>query len=157
MSPSRLWTALTRNRARTHTQHPDYQLRGRTYAIPFTQVWTAMVEMASGGLRGWSIVRADEDLGILDAECQTLLFKFVDDIQIRISLDENAQTRVDMASESRKGKGDLGTNPRRIRKFFRVLDKKIGAGPDTILAYRPPRSTAAILLLVLLTVILALA
>jgi hypothetical protein len=61
------------------------------------------------------------------------VFRLVDDIRVAVGLDQNGQTRVDMVSASRMGRGDLGMNARRIRKFFRVLDRKVGAGPRTIL------------------------
>ena len=133
MSLSGLWTALTENRVETRPDHPDPRLRGRTYAIPFGRVWKAARELADGELRGWTLLEADEDRGRLVAEVRTRLFRFVDDVTISISLDENAQTRVDMTSASRVGKGDLGTNARRVRRFFRVLDRRIEAGPETIL------------------------
>ncbi len=152
MSRSRLWSGFTRNRAVTHFRHEDPRLRGRTYAIAFAKVWAAAVELASGGLRGWTLLEADEDRGVFTAECRTLVFRFVDDVRVRMSLDEYGQTRVDMTSASRARKGDLGTNTRRIKKFFRALDRKIGAGPRTILdpttyLYRG----AAVLLLLLLS------
>jgi hypothetical protein len=133
LSPPPLPAPFLENRAETRPGHPDHSLRGRTYAIPFAKVWAAAVELASGGLRGWSLVEADEDRGVLLAESTTLLFRFVDDVRIEISLDENGQTRVDMASASRVGKADLGQNARRIRKLFRALDRRVGAGPGTIL------------------------
>ncbi len=133
MSSRGFLRGLTQNRARTHPKHPDPALRGRTYAIPFNRVWTEALSLAAGGLRGWSLVKADEDQGHILAESSTLVFRFVDDVEIRISLDENAQTRVDVASSSRVGRGDLGQNARRIRRFFRALDQRIGAGPGTIL------------------------
>jgi len=106
--------------------------------------------MASGELRGWTLLEAAEDLGVFRAEAKTLIFGFVDDVEFRISLDENAQTRVDMTSESRTGKGDLGMNARRIRKFFRVLDKRVGAGEGSILDPTIPLIRTASLLLFLL-------
>jgi hypothetical protein len=105
--------------------------------------------MASGELRGWTLVEADEDLGFFRAEAKTAVFGFVDDIQFRISLDENGQTRVDLTSESRKGRGDLGVNARRIRKFLRVLDRRIGAGQGTILDPTIPIPTTVTLLLLI--------
>jgi hypothetical protein len=150
LSFAKLRAALRENQAHTHPEHPDMTLRGRTYAIPFAQVFAAAAEMASGGLRGWTRVMADEDLGILQAESQTLVLRFVDDVEIRISLDENAQTRVDMSSTSRVGRGDLGQNARRIREFFRVLEKRIGAGPGKILDPTVPLIRTTLLLLGLL-------
>ncbi len=150
MSFAKLRVALRETRAHTHPEHPDRSLRGRTYAIPFAQVWTAAVGLASGGLRGWSTVRADEDLGTLQAECQTLVFRTVDDVEIRISLDENAQTRVDLTSGSRGGKGDLGRNRRRIQKFFQILDERTEAGPGKILDPTVPLIRTSLLLVGLL-------
>jgi hypothetical protein len=149
LSPSRILSALSKNRAVTHPKHDDPHLRGRTYAVPFATVWRAAVELASGGLLGWTVREADEGKGVLSAESKTLVFRFVDDVQLRMSLDENGQTRVDMISSSRSGRGDLGKNARRVRKFFRVLDKKIGAGPREILDpnISIPRAVPVLLLL----------
>ena len=65
-----LRAAFLENQAHTHPEHPDPTLRGRTYAIPFAQVFAAAAELASGGLHGWTTLMADEDLGIIQAECQ---------------------------------------------------------------------------------------
>lgn len=121
----RMGYALTRNRAATGDDHWDPRLRGRTYAIPFEQVWQAALALASGGLRRWKLVQADDYEGIIDAEAKTLLLRYVDDVRIRVYLDEDAQTRVDVVSQSRKGRGDLGTNARRVARFLRVLDRKL--------------------------------
>jgi len=142
--------ALKDNQAHTHPEHPDNSLRGRTYAIPFAKVWAATVEIASGEFRGWTIVMADEDMGILRAECKTRLLGWVHDVEVRMSLDENAQTRVDVSSTSRGERGDLGRNATRLRKFFRFLDKRIGAGPRKIIDPTLPLIRTSLLLLGLL-------
>lgn len=133
MTQNRLWVALTRNRAQTDPRHPEPRLRGRTYAVPFARVWKAALKLASEDMRGWALLEADEDSGVIRAESTTPVFRFVDDVQIRISLDENGQTRVDMSSESRIGRGDLGKNARRIHAFFRKLDRSLGVGSGQIL------------------------
>lgn len=117
--------AISRNHAETSIDDPDPRLRGRTYAVPFEQVWQAATTLASGGLRRWRIVESDDYEGIIRAESRTLLWRFVDDVVISIRLDHDAQTRVDMQSRSRKGSADLGTNARRIGKFFRTLDQRL--------------------------------
>jgi hypothetical protein len=121
----RIVHALTRNDAETAINEADPRLRGRTYAIPFEQVWQAACSLANGGLRRWRILQADDYEGLIQAESTTLVFRFVDDVLIRVYLDKNAQTRVDMQSRSRKGGVDFGTNARRIRKFFRALDRRL--------------------------------
>ncbi len=98
--------------------------RGRIYAVPYEQVWTATLGLARRR-RGWTIVLADDLEGLIQAEARTPL-RFVDDVEIHIGLDENAQTRVDLRSASRKGMGDLGKNSRRIRRFLRALDRELG-------------------------------
>jgi hypothetical protein len=124
---------LTTNVAETDPSAEDARLRGRTYAIPFDDVWNAALSLSDGGLRGCTLVSADDQTGTIHAESTTILFRFVDDVRIRIKLDDNAQTRVDVRSASRKGRGDLGVNTRRIGRFFRRLDKLLGAKPDQIL------------------------
>ena len=122
------------NQAHTHPHHPDETLRGRTYSIPFAKVWKAI---RSVGLR--------RDQGLDHGEWPTRTWEFsgpnarggltrsLDEVEIRISLDENGQTRIDMSSTSRVERGDLGRNARRIRKFFRVLDQRVEASPGKII------------------------
>lgn len=124
----RIARALARNHAATSEDDADPRLRGRLYAIPFEQVWQAARALAGGGLRRWQIISSDDQEGVINAEATTLLFRFVDDVVIRITLDADAQTRVDMTSRSRKGAFDLGTNARRLGTFLRALDRKLGLG-----------------------------
>lgn len=128
----RILRAVTRNFAVTAKHDADRRLRGRTYAIPFEQVWQAARSLAGGGLRGWRITDSDDYEGIIRAEARTPIFRFVDDVIIRIVLDNNAQTRVDLESVSRKGGVDFGTNARRIGRFCRMLDRKLAQPARTI-------------------------
>ncbi|HEX6559587.1 MAG TPA: DUF1499 domain-containing protein, partial [Longimicrobiales bacterium] len=68
---------------------------------------------------------SDDYDGLIQAEARTLLFRFVDDVVIRITLDADAQTRVDMTSRSRRGGVDLGSNARRISRYLRALDRRL--------------------------------
>jgi hypothetical protein len=131
---------FTANRAETDPASRDPGLRGRSYAIPFDRVWQAATLLADQELAGWTVVSWNDRDGVIKAEARTRLFRLTDDVTIRICLDENAQTRVDMVSESRKGKADLGTNARRIRRFFSHLDRKLAASEREILGpeYHPP-------------------
>ena len=121
----RLGHALTRNGAATALDHWDPRLRGRTYAIPFELVWQAARTLANGGLRGWKLIDSDDYEGIINAEVRTLVLRYVDDVRIRVYLDEDAQTRVDIESRSRKGSADFGANARRAARFMRALDRKL--------------------------------
>jgi hypothetical protein len=106
---------------------------GRTYAIPFDHVWTAALYLADGGFRRWSVVDADDGAGIIHATSTTPVLRSVDDVHVRIALDMNAQTRVDVRSRSRRGRGDLGRNRRAIGAFVRRLDEELDAKPEQIL------------------------
>ena len=132
MLRDRLGRAPTTNRAETDPRSDDRRLVGRTYAIPFDQVWTACLHLVERR-RHWTLLEANDVEGYVKVECQSLFFKFIDDLEIRIGLDEHAMTRVDVKSTSRKGKADLGTNARRIGRLLRRLDRKLGADNGAIL------------------------
>jgi uncharacterized protein (DUF1499 family) len=119
-----LWTAITRNRAHTRPDHPDPRLRGRAYAVPFATVWKAALEVAAARPR-WTVVESDPRAGEIVAESRTLLWRFTDDVRIRVSLDADGNTRVDLESASRTGRSDLGTNARRIARFLHRLDRHV--------------------------------
>ncbi|HSR41958.1 MAG TPA: DUF1499 domain-containing protein, partial [Longimicrobiales bacterium] len=69
--------------------------------MPFARVWEAALEVADD--MGWTVVHADELEGRLRAEARTTVFRFVDDVEVRLSLDADAQTRVAARSSSRVG------------------------------------------------------
>lgn len=118
-----LLRALTTNRAWTDPESPDPRLRGRTYGVPFAAVWRAALAEAEA-LR-WTVLETDPVGGEIRAEARTRLWKFTDDVWVRLSLDGDGQTRVDAVSASRVGRGDLGTNARRIARFLRGVDRRL--------------------------------
>jgi len=146
----KLRVLLASSQASTDPLQSDPSLRGRTYAIPFSRVWGGACELGSGGLRGWSLTTVDEDAGVLRAECRGQVLPVLDEVEVRVSLDENALTRVDMTSRARSGKGDFGRNTRRVRRFFRSLDRKVGAGPGTVLDSTLPLLRTTVLALTVL-------
>ena len=124
---------LTETEAATDPRSDDRRLRGRTYAIPFEDVWQASVRLCGGGLRGWSVLSADDQRGVIEAISKTLVFGREDDVRVDMRLDENAQTRVDLWSASQKGRANLGRNRRVIGRFLRRLDRRLSATPGQIL------------------------
>ena len=68
----------------------------------------------------WEIVDADPAGGRIEAVATTFLFRFKDDVVIRIT-PAGAASRLDIRSASRVGKSDLGANARRIRRFFLLI------------------------------------
>ena len=75
---------------------------------------------------GWQVVRADRDRGELEATETTRLFRFVDDVAVRVRPGPSG-SRVDVRSKSRDGRGDLGANALRIRRFREALDQSTEA------------------------------
>jgi len=120
---------LTGNRAATSADSVDPALRGRTYTIPFDRVWSAIIALADGGMKGWRVTRADPSSGVIEAEAETRFRKRVDDIRFRIGLDSAGWTRLDLVSASRSAGADFGVNRRRIRTFLTHLDRKLSSTP----------------------------
>ncbi len=138
MFTTRLARALTKYRAETNPWSEDPRLIGRTYTIPFEEVWrTCMKFVAEHGR--WRLLQADDLAGFIRVRCTTFVFRIEDNLEIRVGLDENGLTRVDVRAGSRKGRADLGTNARRVGRFFKKLDRLLGAGDGKIL---DPRETA---------------
>ena len=69
---------------------------------------------------GWEIVSRSASRGVFDAQDVSGIFRFVDDIAVRIVAD-GAGSRIDLRSKSRVGQSDLGANAARIREFFDAL------------------------------------
>jgi uncharacterized protein (DUF1499 family) len=65
---------------------------------------------------GWEVVGVDDASGRLEATSTSRLFRFVDDIVVRIRRTESG-TIADVRSTSRVGQSDLGANAARIRAF----------------------------------------
>lgn len=116
-----LLTALTRNVAETTPRAEDPRLRTRSYALSRDTVWSTVHQLAATQ-PGWTVIRTDPAEGVLEAEARTRLLKFVDDVTIRVQPASGQRFSVDLVSRSRVGKGDLGTNARRIGRFLAALD-----------------------------------
>lgn len=72
--------------------------------------------VASARSLGWTITHEDPASGTFDASETTAIFRFVDDVTVRVRPD-NDGTRIDLRSKSRDGRGDLGANAERIQRF----------------------------------------
>jgi len=90
-------------------------------------VWHAF-ELALGtakAMPGWHILAVDAQAGTIEATQASLWFGFVDDIVIRVTPDGDG-SRIDIRSHSRQGRGDLGVNAARIRKYIAALRSAAG-------------------------------
>jgi hypothetical protein len=75
----------------------------------------ARSRQAAEGL-GWKVVEIDEAGGRLEATATSTVFRFVDDIVVRVRPSASG-SMVDLRSTSRVGESDLGANAARIRAF----------------------------------------
>ncbi len=77
---------------------------------------------------GWEITRADSTTRVFEAEDTTRLFRFVDDVSVRVRVHPEAGSVIDVRSKSRDGRGDLGANAERIRRFAKSAKAGGGSG-----------------------------
>jgi len=80
-------------------------------------------EQALAAARGmkWRIVAAEPKEGRIEATDTTFWFGFTDDIVVRITAVDENRSLVDVRSDSRVGRSDVGTNAARIRKYLQKL------------------------------------
>jgi uncharacterized protein (DUF1499 family) len=78
--------------------------------------------LAAARSMGWEIVAAVPAEGRIEATATTRWFRFKDDVVIRVT-PQRGGSRVDVRSKSRLGRGDLGTNAKRVRAYLRTLRK----------------------------------
>lgn len=69
---------------------------------------------------GWEVTFTDAAAGHLEAVSTSPLWKFRDDVVVRVR-DDAGKVRIDIRSRSRDGEGDFGANAARIRTFFAKL------------------------------------
>lgn len=126
MPLGRVWQGLTSSEAATAQDAVDTRLRGRTYAVSFDRVWRAALRLADGGLKRWSVHSFDDKDGRIEAVAARRFSDAPDRIVIHVSLDANAQTRVDAEARASRGGRDYGRNARRINALMRALDADLG-------------------------------
>jgi uncharacterized protein (DUF1499 family) len=81
-----------------------------------------LAEETARGL-GWEIVAVDPAAGTLLARDTSKIFRFVDDVVVRVRPAEGGGAIVDVRSKSRVGRGDIGANAARIRRFAEKLPR----------------------------------
>lgn len=81
--------------------------------------------------RGWDVAVALPEEGRLEATETSALFRFKDDIVLRVRpTDTGEGSIVDMRSVSRVGVSDLGVNAKRVRSFLADLTGTVTAVPQ---------------------------
>ena len=72
--------------------------------------------LAAAQAMGWEIVAREPAAGRIEAVATTPWFGFEDDVLVRVA-EVPGGSRIDVRSKSRVGRGDAGTNAKRIREF----------------------------------------
>ncbi len=116
------WPVLNRVETGKTPRYPD--LQPLTVALPPARVFEAALTVART-LPRWTVVKTDPAAGLIQAEARTRLWRFVDDVTIRIAAGEG-RTAVSVRSAPREGRADLGQNARDIRTFLGTLRRALG-------------------------------
>ncbi len=104
-------------------EYPD--LQPRRYSLSLDRVFDGALH-AVHRLPRWNLISQDSPTGEILAEVETRIFRFVDDVLIRVSGSDGTVV-VEVRSASRVGRWDFGQNARTIRAFFKELDQQVGA------------------------------
>jgi uncharacterized protein (DUF1499 family) len=111
---------LSTNTAETDPQHPDPDLRPLVLEGDLAEV-RERIRRTAAELPRWQVVAdAPDDPAQLRLEHRTRWLGYVDDVTVTLERLPTA-VRLNVRSQSRVGKGDLGQNPRNIRQLMRAL------------------------------------
>jgi uncharacterized protein (DUF1499 family) len=119
-----IWPVINEVETGTTAEYPEIQ--PQYYTTDPQRVF----EESRGGIEAldnWTLVSEDSATWTLEAERETAVFGFIDDVEVTIEPVTEFVTRVHVKSASRIGKGDFGQNARNIREFFAELDERLGA------------------------------
>ena len=122
-SVARLRIYLRYNSAETVDLPLLPELRIRRYQIPM-ETAQQVVENTFLDLSRWELRSFIRETGSYEAVVTTLLWRFKDDVVIRI-IKEDSGIKIYQRSSSRKGRGDLGANRRHIIDFYEAFELRL--------------------------------
>ncbi len=99
---------------RQRQAYPD--IRPLLLNLPREQAFRQALAAASA--MGWQIVAEVPQEGRIEATDTTFWFGFKDDIVVRVTGVDGNRTLIDVRSESRVGRSDIGKNAARIRRYL---------------------------------------
>ena len=94
------------------------------FSGPAEEAWAAAIDAVSALPRA-RIVASDDVR--LHAELRSRIFRFVDDLELRLAPEEGC---IHVRSASRLGRGDLGVNRRRVEELRAALERLLEARAD---------------------------
>lgn len=111
---------LSTNRAVTSLDSPDPTLRSLKLSASAEEIKAAISQFIEQSSL-WDFHPAPKnDQAAVALVRTTRLFRFADDIEVFLQPTDQG-TQVDVHSQSRVGKGDLGQNPRNIRELLSAI------------------------------------
>jgi len=102
--------------AQQHAAYPD--IKPLHLNLPPAQAFRRALDAAKA--MDWKMVAVVPAGGRIEATATTAWFGFKDDIVVRVRA-EGSGSLVDVRSESRVGRSDIGTNAARVRSYLRKL------------------------------------
>lgn len=96
--------------------YPD--LQPVRFSTPAPETYAKALRVAAD--LGWEVVAQSDVRHVFDAKDTTALFRFVDDVTVRI-VSVGTGSVLDVRSKSRDGRGDVGANAARIRRFLEAM------------------------------------
>lgn len=125
---ARLKTYLTQNVAETSPDSPYPELRLAPFQVPADTLYQAL-EPAVRRL-GWMVAEQDNGQRAMHLVVTTTLWRFKDDVQVRVVARGARSSIIHVRSASRVGKGDLAANTRHILDLLAVLKAAGLARPE---------------------------
>jgi uncharacterized protein (DUF1499 family) len=113
---------FTRNWADTDERN-DRTLQPVELPLPLAAAWSEVVD-AVQGLPRWQLESADLTTCVIKTTRRTRLFRYIDDVTIRVESLSDGRTRIHARSKSRVGKGDLGQNRRNLLELFAAIRRR---------------------------------
>ena len=112
-----VWPTINDVSTGTTPEYPDIQ--PQRFSRPADQIFDAA--LATAREMELEVTAQSPEKGEIQAVATTRIWRFKDDVTITVARDGVVNVR----SKSRIGKGDLGTNARRIRDFQSRLSQKL--------------------------------
>ncbi len=131
----RLKTYLTTHVAETTADSPFPELRLRHYRTPPALLFD-IARRAVEGLR-WEIAVLDSEKKEIQAVATTKVWRFKDDITIRVEPAPEGGSFLYARSSSRVGRGDLGANTRHIMDLLLAAERLLP--PGSLPSKEPPK------------------
>ncbi len=120
---TRLKTYLTTHIAETRENHPFPELRPHRFAVPPEVLFRFSQQVVSD--MGWSVSGVEPTAYQLTSVATTGLWRFKDNVTLRVYTSPDGGSILYVRSESQVGKGDLGANIRRVLDVTHRIERQI--------------------------------